>query len=324
MKCLKCIIFNVDHGFCAFVKSPNGYGLLIDCGSRPRFSPIKWLRGHYTVDTPGFRFFDGCRFAKCIISHLHADHFDDIASFYKDRKDKPKILTRDKKIIKFLDDKIRECEKKGKKKKAEVLRTFKKFSDEYDQDVKKQPDWGFDEFKTYQLSLADAENINEDREKVINNRSFLIGIKYAGSKILIPGDMEADAWKKAFDSERFEDVVEGTNFFVASHHGHKSGFTSEILDYSGKPDIYIVSAKSGDESVDTSYSKEENSNGYRISGRGYKSHMVSTREEQKSIEIAILEDGSSSINLVHAQENLSEIQASLRVKKKERLTKAWR
>lgn len=37
MKNLECIIFNVDHGFAAFIKSPNNYGLMIDCGSRVKF-----------------------------------------------------------------------------------------------------------------------------------------------------------------------------------------------------------------------------------------------------------------------------------------------
>jgi len=52
MRCLECILFNVQHGLCAFVKSPTGYGLLIDCGSRGKFSPIKWIRGEYNVNTP--------------------------------------------------------------------------------------------------------------------------------------------------------------------------------------------------------------------------------------------------------------------------------
>jgi metal-dependent hydrolase (beta-lactamase superfamily II) len=323
MKTMKCIIFNVEHGFCCFVKSPNGYGLLIDCGSRESFSPIKWLRRYYTVGTLGFSFFDGRRFAKCIITHLHADHFGDVASFYKDEKDKPKILLRDEKIINFLDDKIKECEAKGKTKNAEVLKTFKKFEKEYNQPVEKEPDWGFDLFKVKQLSLSNVKSVDADREKIINNRSFLIGIKYAGKKILIPGDIEVDAWKKAFGFQEFKEIVRDTNFFVASHHGHKSGFTTEILDYSGKPDIYIVSAKSGDDSIDTAYSKAENSNGYRISGRAYNSHMVSTREEQKSIEVTIDENGESSITLIDAADNLSDSQAGYRAKKAERLVRSW-
>jgi len=322
MKAMVCVIFNVDHGFCAFVKSPNGYGLLVDCGSRSRFSPIKWVRQHYSVDTKGYQFFEGRRIASCIITHLHADHFDDVGSFYRE-KDKPKILTRDKKVIGYLQGKISDLEKEGKTHKARVLRTFKKFSNEYNQDVENHPDWGFDFFRTYQLPLAVAQAANRNREKVLNNRSYIIGIGYAGKKVLIPGDVEVEGWKMATTSEQFKDVVRNTTFFVASHHGHTTGFTTDILRYSGKPEIYIVSAKRGDTSVDSSYSKPENSKGYRISGRAYDNRMISTREEQKSVEITVEETGATHITLIDAEDNLSENQSALRNKKTERRMKDW-
>lgn len=94
MKSLVCTIFNVEHGLCVFVKSPNGCGLLVDCGSRASFSPIKWSRGKYNVNTPGFQYYEGRQYAEMIVTHLHHDHFSDIGSFKK-TADKPKTLTRD-------------------------------------------------------------------------------------------------------------------------------------------------------------------------------------------------------------------------------------
>ncbi len=319
MRSMKCTIFNVEHGFCAFIKSPNDYGLLIDCGSRENFSPIKWIRQHYRIDKNTIKYFESKRFAKCIITHLHADHFDDIGML---EQDSPKILQRDKETMKFLDEKIREGEKKSDAR-TEKLKKFKKFCNKFDKDVKDQPDWGFDYFDTYQLPFTDAEGVDSDRDKIINNRSFVIGIEYAGHKILIPGDIEVGGWEEAFKSDKFGKLVKNTNFFVASHHGHKSGFTKKILDYSGKPNIYIVSARSGDDSVDSSYSNSDNSYGYKISGRAYKSHMISTREEKKSIEITINEDGSSSIVLIDASDNLSSNQAGNRARKTKKLTQGW-
>ncbi len=316
---MKCIIFNVEHGFCAFIKSPNNYGLLIDCGSRENFSPIKWIRQHYRIDLDTIKYFDGQRFAKCIITHLHADHFDDVGML---EQDEPKILLRDKETMKFLEEKIRENDKKPNAR-IEKLKKFKEFSDKFNQDVKDQPDWGFDSFDTYQLPFSMAEDIDSDREKIINNRSFVIGVEYAGYKVLIPGDMEVGGWEKAFCSDKFGEVVKNTNFFVASHHGHKSGFTKGILDYTGKPDIYIVSARSGDDSIDSSYSNNDNSYGYQISGRTYKSYMISTREEQKSIEITVNEDCSSNIILLKATDNLSNNQADNRDRKTKRFSQGW-
>ncbi len=320
-KKLVCTVFNVEHGFCAFIKSPNGYGLLIDCGSRPNFSPVKWLRRQYNTNTSGrFCYFGKNRIAECIISHIHADHFDDIGMLSKDR---PKLLTRDKKTLKYIEKKIKEAEKKNKNKKVSVLKKFRKFSDEFNKKSEKQPEWGFGYFGKYQLGFDEAQKIADDREKIINNRSYIVGIEYAGKKLLFPGDIEVPGWEKAFGAEKFKEVVQNVDFFITSHHGHKSGFTSEILDYTGIPEIYIVSAKSGDEKVDSSYSKEEYSKGYIIAGRSYKSHMVSTREENKSIEITINENGTSSILLVDAEDNLSDDQSQKRSKKTERMTRGW-
>ncbi|GAF71075.1 unnamed protein product, partial [marine sediment metagenome] len=90
----------------------------------------------------------------------------------------------------------------------------------------------------------------------------------------------------------------------------------------GTPDIYIVSARSGDERVDSSYSNKEYSNGYKIEGDSRKSRMVSTRERGKSIEITIWDDGSDQIRLLETKDNLRTAQAALRAKHTERKLKA--
>jgi beta-lactamase superfamily II metal-dependent hydrolase len=238
MKQLECIIFNVEHGFCAFINSPNKYGYLIDCGERQGFSPIKWIKQHYNVGAGNIQYHQGRRIAKMTVTHLHADHFSDIGSFHGPAKDRPKTLLRDKKTLKYIDEKIKEGEDK---KRVDVLKKFKEFQKKYDQDVEKVPDWGFDFFDERQINVEDAENISADRDKIINNRSFLISIEYAGKKILIPGDIETEGWDKAFKYSSIKEILKGTNFFVTSHHGRKSGCNSDMLTYTGIPDIYSVS-----------------------------------------------------------------------------------
>ena len=143
-----------------------------------------------------------------------------------------------------VDEKINE-EKEGSFQKK-ILKQFKKFQSVYTLDVEKQVDWGFDFYKHGQISYKDAEDISDDRDKIINNRSFIIGIEYAGNKILIPGDIETEGWEKVFNSACIrDDILPGTNFFVTSHHGRQSGCNSDILDYTGIPYIYIVSARAG-------------------------------------------------------------------------------
>lgn len=316
MQKLECIIFNVEHGFCSFIKSPNNYGLLIDCGSRPYFSPVKWVKGHYNIGNSNIQYYDMRRIAEAIITHLHLDHFDDVGSL--EDTEKPKNLLRDKQTLRFIDKKI---EKEKDERTKVILKSFKKFQEDYNKDIDDKIEWGFDFYEHSQISYDDAEEISSSDDKIINNRSFIVGIGFAGKKILIPGDIEVEGWKKAFGYDTIKKILKGTNFFVASHHGHKSGFTSEIIEYTGKPDIFIVSAKSGDEHVDSSYSKKEYSNGFLIQGDQEKSRMVSTRELKNSIKIVIQENGDASISIIDTPDNLNENQVKILERRKKQILK---
>ncbi len=110
MKSLECIIFNVEHGLAIFIKSPNNYGLMIDCGGSGNFSPIKWIRAQYNAANKNLTYYKGSRrFAELKITHLHKDHFEDVGSFYLHKEDKPKRLLSDKETFKFVNKKIKEA-----------------------------------------------------------------------------------------------------------------------------------------------------------------------------------------------------------------------
>jgi len=319
---LICTIFNVEHGFAAFVRSPNGYGLMIDCGSRPNFSPIKWIRKHYNTGKGNITYYERRRTAKCVVTHLHADHLDDVGSF-KRTEDKPKTLLWDKETLKFVDEKIKEEAKTDEqKRKQKALKAFKKLSADYTEEGT-SPNWGFDFLRTRQLPYAAAKRASgDDRDKIINNRSFITTVGYAGKRILLPGDMLAEGWSEVLGDKSFTDMLKDIDFFVASHHGHESGFAKEVIDRTGRPDIFIISARRGDKSVCDSYSSATYAKGYRIEGEKERSRSVSTRKRQRSIEITIWDDGSSRIRLLEAKNNLTASQAGLRAKHTDRKIKA--
>jgi beta-lactamase superfamily II metal-dependent hydrolase len=319
LKTLECIVFDVEHGFSSFVKSPNGYGLLIDFGSRGFFSPVKWIRGNYNLQKGNIEPFEGRRIAEAFVSHLHMDHFDDVGSLKN--LDKPKHLYRDKKVVPMLEKRIN-AEKDERNR--TILTNFKNFQAEYTKDPECEVDWGFDSFHYFQLPYDAAQEVSSDDNKLINNRSYVVAVQFGQKKILFPGDIEVEGWIKAFEYPRFASTVKGTSFFVASHHGHKSGFTSEILKYTGKPDVYIVSTRSGDEAVDTSYSKAELSNGCLVEGERYRSRIISTREKQSSIKISIDESGNHSISWVNTPDNLDDHQRKILNRQTKRVLKAWR
>jgi len=171
------------------------------------------------------------------------------------------------------------------------------------------------------LPTGVARDVSSTDDKYLNNRSFVCGIGFAGKKILVPGDIEVEGWEKLLERTKAREVVKGTSFFVASHHGHKTGFTTSVLDATGIPDLYIVSGKEGDEEVDSSYSKDGLSNEYLVLGDNEKSKMISTRERGGSILITIHENGTSSVQVVKTDDNLSEDQRIKLNKKTARVLK---
>src|SRR5258708_21230737 len=65
----RVIIFDVDHGFCAFVKSRTGRTLMIDCGRKGNFSPVVYVIDHEL---------GGQRLTQLVVTHPHDDHIGDI------------------------------------------------------------------------------------------------------------------------------------------------------------------------------------------------------------------------------------------------------
>lgn len=318
MKSLECIIFNVEHGFAAFIKSPNDYGLLIDCGRKQQFSPIKWIRSNYNIGFGNINYFEGRRIAKLIITHLHADHLTDVGHLID--TEKPKHLLRDQKTMKYVDQKIKA---KPNEESTKILRDFKAFQSKYTENIEKDVEWGFDYLSSKNLSLEDATEVSSSDDQTINNRSFLTVVGYAGKKILFPGDIEVEGWEKALTYKSIKESLKGIIFFIASHHGHKSGFTSKIIDVTGNPDLFIVSAKTRDDSVDSSYSKDEYCNGYLIKGDKEKTKMVSTRERDASIKIVIYENGSTEVSLIETKDNLNKDQKKILERKTNKILSAW-
>lgn len=72
---LKVIVFNVEHGSCAFIKSPTGRTMFIDCGKATNFSPIRYVVNNELSDCidEGSYYF-----TKFVLSHPHGDHLEDI------------------------------------------------------------------------------------------------------------------------------------------------------------------------------------------------------------------------------------------------------
>lgn len=269
---LKVIIFNVERGFCAFVRSPNNYGLLIDCGRSSEFSPIDYIVGN---ELQSLKKFGGRDIAYFIVSHPHEDHISDIERIIKLS---PKIIYGRN----FNWDEIKDPEHKFEYKNLDIYSEWKQGLSRYDGQY---PEWGMEIWENG-LSVFEAKQINSDRQAFVNNSSIIVALNYNGYKFFFAGDLMTDGWETLLKRDSFRRALEGTRFFIASHHGHSSGYTSEIFKIC-KPWVNIVSEKSGEE-VESAYSSEENAQGVKI--RNEVRRMLTTRKDG-SIVIEVDENG---------------------------------
>ena len=254
---MKVIIFNVEHGFCAFVRSPNGCGLMIDCGCTDTFSPVKFLL-KYERDSlkPVIQGTKTYLLTKLIISHPHDDHVQDIENIIKHFE--PSKLQRRGGFV------WEEIKRAGSGKDYANLDMYSNWQTKYKGEAA-PIDWGGMSVKVGpSLSIDQAKALGE--ADFVNNTSIPVFLEYGGIKFAFPGDLMESGWKKLLQDDSFRANLAGTNVFIASHHGHTSGFCAEAFKVMGNPNVCVISAHKRDESVDPRYSSSDFVKGIMLNG----------------------------------------------------------
>ncbi|MGO9863608.1 MAG: hypothetical protein ACLPLR_08365 [Terriglobales bacterium] len=75
----------------------------------------------------------------------------------------------------------------------------------------------------------------------LNNHSIVTIFEYAGSKVMIPGDNQAESWKELIKDNRFLAAARNLDVLLAPHHGRKAGYCPELFEAIGKVNITIIS-----------------------------------------------------------------------------------
>ena len=114
-----------------------------------------------------------------------------------------------------------------------------------------------------------------------NNLSLVVFIKYAGFKMLFPGDIEKDGWRALLTNAAFVQELGGTDILVASHHGRESGFCDDIFNYF-TPQAVVISDKSiyhATQETVPDYRNVVNSNGVTVLNQSRRRYVLTTRRD---------------------------------------------
>lgn len=229
---MKIIVFDVGNAFCSLIKSPNGYGLMIDCGCHnDKDNPVDVIRNNVEwLELKPFVASTGTSYPLGLlhITHPDDDHVRNAARI--ERELKPYLL---------------------RKIKWEEFPDGKDINNDYKQSIDNQYrgsnpetiEWGFDENKIFQIPIDTVKTDEELSKKVRNNSSILRYISHNGVRILFTGDLETAGWQWLIDNNRdfVNTVKSGIDIFIAPHHGHNSGFPKCLFDLIGNVKMIIHS-----------------------------------------------------------------------------------
>ncbi|GHT26171.1 hypothetical protein AGMMS4957_21660 [Bacteroidia bacterium] len=232
---MEIIIFDVEDAACALICSPNGYGMMIDCGCTAKNSdkknPIDVIKsineGKWMSMKPYVTQSKSYPLALLHITHPDDDHV----------RNSKRIHTE---LCPFLLQRIY----------TESFPDAETINDDYttlfDKQYREQGvviDWKFEEDKQFQIPMTTVKNDDELKKKIRNNASIIRYIKYAGKSILFAGDLEKPGWDwlAVNNSDFISTMQNGIDILIAPHHGHKSGFPKSLFELTGNVDVIIHS-----------------------------------------------------------------------------------
>jgi beta-lactamase superfamily II metal-dependent hydrolase len=212
-------IFNVRHGFCAYLIADTNNVMLFDCGQDDEtgFSPSSYLR---RTRCTGIE--------KLVITNFDQDHVSDlpnvvrtvpVTTFSRNRSFSPEQLQ----AMKLESGPI-----------TGAMETAVGLHRDYVQPVSTPPDFGIIEYNPFCNDYPEFTDTN--------NLSLVSFIHFDGMGIIIPGDLEREGWLRLLQLQQFCDNLSRVNIFVTSHHGRESGYCAEVFQYCS-PDIFIISDK---------------------------------------------------------------------------------
>ncbi len=234
-------IFDVEHGFCAYVIGDNRNVMLFDCGhnSATGFRPSSYLMTN------------GCTgIENLVISNYDEDHLDDLPNLRGLSTRLPvSVLYRNRNIDA---EQLRQLKRQsgaigpGVSALLEMLET-------YTHGVSNPPVFPGIEFARFGNSYPTFSDTN--------NLSLVSFLFYRNVRIMFPGDLERAGWLALLANESFRQYLSRANIFVAAHHGRKSGYCKDVFDYCN-PDIVVIS----DEAI--RYDSQETTSLYRSHAQG--------------------------------------------------------
>lgn len=279
----KITVWNVEHGVCIYIITPNNKKVILDCGSSQDFSPAIHLYEDLNVTKIHY----------LVISHPHDDHIRDIGNLDYYYKGNIAVFHRNQKITKdVISDENPEVVKPPNDKKInKYFEIDKRFNQKLHwQNDPTNPEWG--------KGCTIHTLYNNNKELEINDQSVISFVKFGSETILYGGDLKEKGWLELLENNNeFVKFLNDTTILIASHHGNKSGFCSQIFKQFS-PKLTIISAgKYRDYDGTSEYDHETTGMTVHHRSNGDEPRKVISTRNDGHIELKIYDDWDTEVTI---------------------------
>jgi len=294
---LQVFVFDVGNGSCAYLADSSGHNMMIDCGrdDKTNYSPALNIAQCLLPKTGDCM--TSHPLTSLVITHPHRDHISDLPTVLQHLR--PYQVTF-RYISEFSQESIDDPTDPPLAFHREILDRV------YIHPVVHQPIWHM-RYQIFALTPAEARLADPQRE--LNNASQVVLVEYAGRRILFGGDMEEAGWIQLLLKEDFRLAISrGVDVFVASHHGHRSGFCDFLYQFMGRPLLHVASLDRGNEHLHPAYATPVLSRGFPANWWHHQhniyfqeSRYLLTTRTDGHVKLVINPTGSMSVFLGHRE-----------------------
>lgn len=227
---MKINFYDVEHGNCTHIITPNGKHILIDIGSRENKSIVSHIKNKY------FRNNYYGRIDGLILTHPHEDHIYDLPNLYKILR--PKTFSRPRGAFDVLPSRDTIFHR-------EIAEYANRMNREYNGSCEPNEN----PLNQYNNGGVEIEIISppsyETTKDDLNTFSNLIIAKYEGYKFVLTGDNPKSILQEMMDSNKdsIRQKIINATVLLAPHHGRTDDFCDDFFKYVN-PILTVVSDKS--------------------------------------------------------------------------------
>lgn len=268
---LQITFFNVGHGSCTHIITPNQQHFLVDVGSNEQESVVNFIDKYYGLQQ------SGKKIDYLVITHPHKDHIFDLPRLLN-YSIRPRVLWREKDSFP-LDPILEEDEV--------LFNTANEMNDTYTSPILP----GLDPSDPAYNGGVDFQiwsNLSYHNPDDLNTFSPIIVLVYAGRKIILTGDNNKGILKDRVSQEpTMCNAIKNCDILLAPHHGRDTDFCKEFFDIAN-PRLTIVSDKPKEHNTQELTSTNYKGRGFPVEGE---ERFVLTTRKDGNIVLTIFANG---------------------------------